>query len=74
MSHNNVSSFNVTVWGIIGMCLAACQSAGALLGLRFLLGLFESINFAGFGLIVAMWFTRQEQPFRTAMIFSTLSS
>lgn len=41
---------------------------------RFILGIFESCIFGGFGLIVAMWWKTGEQPWRTAVIFSTLSS
>lgn len=45
-----------------------------LLAARFILGLFESIIFAGFGTIISAWWTKDEQPWRTAVIFSTLSS
>lgn len=41
---------------------------------RFILGLFESIIFAGFGVIISAWWKKEEQPWRTAVIFSTLSS
>ncbi|KII87313.1 hypothetical protein PLICRDRAFT_251321 [Plicaturopsis crispa FD-325 SS-3] len=67
-------TFNVGVWGILMMCMAAAKNFGSLIAIRFILGLFESIISAGFGLILSMWFTRSEQPWRTAVIFSTLSS
>lgn len=67
-------SFNCMVWGIILMSMAACKSYAGLMVSRFILGLFEAVIFGGFGLIVAMWWKKEEQPWRTAVIFSTLSS
>ncbi|WWC67173.1 uncharacterized protein I206_101080 [Kwoniella pini CBS 10737] len=67
-------SFNVSVWGIITLCLPACKTFAQVMVVRTLLGVFESVIFAGFGLIVSMWWTREEQPLRTAIIFSTASS
>lgn len=55
-------------------CSAAATNFVGLLIARFILGLFESVIFAGFGIIVAAWWTKREQPWRTAVIFSTLSS
>lgn len=67
-------AFNCSVWGIILMASAGAKSFGGLLAARFILGLFESIIFAGFGTIISAWWTKDEQPWRTAVIFSTLSS
>lgn len=67
-------SFNASVWGIILMCSAACKSFGGLLAARFILGLFEACIFAGFGLVISAYWTKKEQTWRTAVIFSTLSS
>ncbi|WWD07473.1 hypothetical protein V865_005574 [Kwoniella europaea PYCC6329] len=67
-------SANVTIWGIITSCLPACKNYAQVMVVRILLGVFESVIFAGFGLIVSMWWTRDEQPVRTAFIFSTASS
>ncbi|KAI9639879.1 MFS transporter [Dioszegia hungarica] len=64
----------VMCWGIITCMMPLCTNYSTFFGVRFLLGIFESVIFAGFGLIVSMWWTRKEQPFRTAIIFSTLSS
>ena len=50
-----------------------CGRSG-LAAARFILGLFESIIFAGFGVIISAWWKKEEQPWRTAVIFSTLSS
>lgn len=49
------------------MCSAACKSYATLMVVRFILGLFEAVIFAGMGLIVSMWWTRREQPWRTAV-------
>ncbi|OCF32114.1 allantoate permease [Kwoniella heveanensis BCC8398] len=64
----------VLLWGVITMCMAASKNYADLIGIRFLLGCFESVIFAGFGLIISMWYTREEQPLRVAIVFSTLSS
>lgn len=42
----------VLTWGVITMAMAASRNFADLMGVRFLLGLFESVIFAGFGLIV----------------------
>ncbi|GAA6038691.1 hypothetical protein JCM8097_002348 [Rhodosporidiobolus ruineniae] len=65
---------NCAIWGIILMASAACKNYAGLMVARFFLGLFESVIFAGSGLIVAMYWKRSEQPWRTAVKFSTLSS
>ncbi|KAL7006707.1 hypothetical protein EMMF5_003593 [Cystobasidiomycetes sp. EMM_F5] len=67
-------SFNCAVWGVLLMCSAACKSFATLAVVRFILGLFESIIFAGFSIIITAWWKKEEQPWRTAVIFSTLSS
>lgn len=56
------------------MASAAAKSAGGLLAARFILGLFEACIFAGFGLVISAYWTKKEQTWRTAVIFSTLSS
>lgn len=67
-------STNVCIWGVITMGMASSRNFADLMGIRFVLGCFESVIFAGFGLIISMWYTREEQPLRTAIVFSTLSS
>ncbi|KAI5478460.1 allantoate permease [Pseudohyphozyma bogoriensis] len=67
-------AFNCFVWGILLVCMSQAKSWATIMVVRFILGLFESVIFAGFGLIVAQWWTRKEQGWRTAVIFSTLSS
>ncbi|GAA6048757.1 hypothetical protein JCM3770_003944 [Rhodotorula araucariae] len=65
---------NCAAWGIILMASAACKNFAGFFAARFILGLFEAVIFAGAGLIVSAWWTRSEQPWRSAVIFSTLSS
>ncbi len=65
---------NCCVWGIILMAMAGVKNFTGLMVSRFILGIFESVIFGGFGLIVAMWWKKEEQPWRVAVIFSTLSS
>lgn len=48
--------------GIILMSMAAVKNFAGLMISRFILGVFESVIFGGFGLIVAMWWKKEEQP------------
>lgn len=54
--------------------MTGCKSFATVAVVRFILGMFESVIFAGFGLIVVMWWKSKEQSWRTAVVFSTLSS
>ncbi|WWC85645.1 uncharacterized protein L201_000511 [Kwoniella dendrophila CBS 6074] len=65
---------NVAIWGIISICHAACHNFAGLAICRFMLGLFEALTFPAFTLLIATWYTRKEVVFRTAIVFSTLSS
>lgn len=56
------------------MASAAAKNFAGLLVARFILGLFEACIFAGFGLVISAYWTKKEQTWRTAVIFSTLSS
>ncbi|KAF3764162.1 MFS general substrate transporter [Cryphonectria parasitica EP155] len=59
----------VMVWGAILMITAACSNFGGLAACRFFLGIFEAPITTCFMLIVAMWYTRQEQPFRAGVFY-----
>ncbi|GAA5897753.1 hypothetical protein JCM5296_000872 [Sporobolomyces johnsonii] len=65
---------NTAAWGIILMASAAAKNFTGIMIARFILGLFESIIFASSGIFVTMWWRRHEQPWRTAVIFSSLAS
>ena len=54
----------VICWGTCVACTAACNSYGALVAVRFLLGAFESTISPSLILITSMWYKRHEQPGR----------
>ncbi|KAK9467079.1 major facilitator superfamily domain-containing protein [Lipomyces arxii] len=55
------------VWAVFVMCIAACQSARAIYGLRFIIGLAESSIFPGFSAILGAWYTPSELGKRIAL-------
>ncbi|KAK9467014.1 major facilitator superfamily domain-containing protein [Lipomyces arxii] len=55
------------VWAVFVMCIAACQSARAIYGLRFIIGLAESSIFPGFSVILGAWYTPSELGKRIAL-------
>ncbi|GME24915.1 putative transporter [Neofusicoccum parvum] len=61
---------NVFLWGAVVACSAAATNWGALMAVRFLLGLFESCVQPAFIIITAMWYTREEQAVLTSLWFS----
>uniref|UniRef100_A0A093VLL3 Putative transporter n=1 Tax=Talaromyces marneffei PM1 TaxID=1077442 RepID=A0A093VLL3_TALMA len=65
-----VVSGNVVAWGAILMITAACTSFTGMAICRFLLGVFEAPITPCFMLIVGMWYTRAEQPFRAGVFYS----
>ncbi|OAQ96980.1 hypothetical protein LLEC1_06984, partial [Akanthomyces lecanii] len=54
-------------WGAIAMLTATCRDATGLLINRFFLGVAEAPLTSGLTIIVAMWYTRDEQPFRQSI-------
>ncbi|RAH68824.1 MFS transporter [Aspergillus aculeatinus CBS 121060] len=62
-------AISVFLWGGILMCHAACQSFQGLITARFFLGVGEAAVAPGFGLIVGMFYKRDEQPARQAAWF-----
>ena len=51
------------------MCHAACHNFTGLMITRFFLGAFEAAIAPGFSLVMGMWYTRREQPFRYGLWF-----
>ncbi|KAJ5776813.1 hypothetical protein N7520_000059 [Penicillium odoratum] len=49
------------------MCHAACHNFGGLIAVRFFLGVGEAAVAPGFGLIVGMFYKKEEQPYRSVM-------
>ncbi|KAK3900814.1 allantoate permease [Staphylotrichum tortipilum] len=62
-------SASLLTWGAILMLTALCSNAAGLLATRFFLGVTESGIAPGMSLIVAMWYTRSEQPLRQGAWF-----
>lgn len=65
-----VVSGNVVAWGSILMITAACSSFTGMAICRFLLGVFEAPITPCFMMIVGMWYTRDQQPFRAGIFYS----
>lgn len=63
-------AFNVTVWGALLACLAACKSYESLLACRFLLGAAEAAVVPAWVIFTSQWYTTQEQAFRVGIWFS----
>lgn len=47
-------AFNCFMWGVLMMVLLACDSYASVAIVRLILGAFEAIIFAGYGLIMVM--------------------
>lgn len=65
-----IISGNIVAWGAILMITAACSSFAGMAVCRFLLGIFEAPITPCFMLIVGMWYTRADQPFRAGVFYS----
>ncbi|KAF8633855.1 hypothetical protein AX15_001226 [Amanita polypyramis BW_CC] len=63
-------SLNIFVWSIALLCHAASRSFGGLFAVRFILGVCEGSINAGFLLVTAMFYTRDEQNKRVGYWFS----
>ncbi|KAJ5682855.1 hypothetical protein N7462_006020 [Penicillium macrosclerotiorum] len=65
-----VISCNIIAWGSMLMITAACSSFTGMAICRFLLGIFEAPITPCFMMIVGMWYTREQQPFRAGIFYS----
>lgn len=65
-----VVSGNIIAWGAMLMITAACSSFTGMAICRFLLGVFEAPITPCFMLMVGMWYTRAQQPFRAGVFYS----
>ncbi|KAJ5948252.1 hypothetical protein N7466_001267 [Penicillium verhagenii] len=65
-----VVSGNVIAWGAMLMITAASTSFTGMAICRFLLGIFEAPITPCFMMIVGMWYTRCQQPFRAGVFYS----
>ncbi|KAF4124644.1 Major Facilitator Superfamily, partial [Geosmithia morbida] len=57
------------IWGIIDMCMGFAQSYGAMVGLRFLLGMFEAGVLPGMVYVSSMYYRRHELQKRMSLFF-----
>ncbi|KAI0273412.1 MFS general substrate transporter [Gloeopeniophorella convolvens] len=62
-------SINVLLWSIALLCHAACKSFGALLAVRFIMGVCEGAITPGFLLVTSMFYTRDEHTRRVGYWF-----
>lgn len=65
------AAVNVTLWGAVLACLAACKSYAGLLACRFFLGCLEAAVVPAWVLFTSQWYTKEEQAFRVGIWFST---
>lgn len=68
-SVGKVVAGTVTAWGALLMISAACSSYPGLSACRFFLGCLEAPITPCFMMIVGMWYTRDEQPFRAGIFY-----
>lgn len=61
-------------WSAMALLMPACTNFGGLATLRFLMGAFEAIIVPGISLIIAGFYTKEEQPPRNALVFAAASS
>lgn len=64
----------VTLWGVAVTVTCAVSNFPGLVATRVLLGMFESAMAPALILITSMWYTRQEQPFRSVCHVCLLDS
>ncbi|CAG8669366.1 17685_t:CDS:2, partial [Cetraspora pellucida] len=57
-------------WGITMICMAFVKNFSQLMGVRFLLGVFESGLFPGIIFYITKWYKRSERGYRISLFFS----
>ncbi|WWC69114.1 uncharacterized protein I206_103050 [Kwoniella pini CBS 10737] len=65
---------NVFFYGITTFGTSAVKNFTGLIICRLLLGAFEGAGHSATGMVISMWWKKSEQPWRTGIMFSTLSS
>jgi MFS family permease len=63
-------TFLMTSWGIITLCQGLVHTHSALIGLRFLLGLFEAGFSPGAVYLISMYYKRYELQWRLSVFFA----
>jgi len=69
-----VLSCSVILWGTSVTLMGATQNFAGLMVLRFIMGCFEAPLFPCITLLNSMWYTKKEQPSRTAISFAVFST
>ncbi|EIM88123.1 MFS general substrate transporter [Stereum hirsutum FP-91666 SS1] len=63
-------AFNITAWGAVLACTAACHNFTGLVIVRTLLGIFECVCQPAFVFMSTMWYTREEQALVIGAFYS----
>lgn len=61
---------NVTIWGAVLACLAACKSFATLMVCRAILGMAEAAVVPAWVVFTSQWYRKEEQAFRVGIWFS----
>ncbi|VDB93799.1 unnamed protein product [Peniophora sp. CBMAI 1063] len=61
---------NIFLWGVLLMCQSAAKNFTGLMVLRFFSGAFEAVADPCFTLMTAMFYTREEQPWRISIWYA----
>lgn len=60
-------------WGGVLCCMAACHNFAGLATVRFILGVLEAGILPCLMIVNSIWYTREEQPLRTALWYNTFA-
>ncbi|TRM68252.1 major facilitator superfamily domain-containing protein [Schizophyllum amplum] len=63
-------AFNISAWGAVLACTAACHNFTGLIIVRTLLGIFECVCQPAFVFLSTMWYTREEQALVIGAFYS----
>lgn len=66
-----VLSITTLLWGVCLLSTPGCKNFAGIAVNRFFLGIFEAPVNPGFVLMMSMWYTTREQPWRLVMYYST---
>ncbi|CAI7615524.1 hypothetical protein N7533_008537 [Penicillium manginii] len=66
-------STSIIVWGVVLMLMATAFNDKGLIAVRFFLGATEAAIAPGLGIVVSMWYKRDEQPFRHGIWFQGIT-
>lgn len=69
---NLLISFSI-VWGVVLMLMATAFNDKGIIAVRFFLGASEAAIAPGLGIVVSMWYKREEQPFRHGIWFQGIT-